>query len=394
MNIRRRLYFLLGFYALAASMTAQTVKTIGVGQDASYTDHVALQDDSRDMDLMVKFVFNEPENKLTVSLISYRSLFVFREDTRYKMAVKCRRLRPERLPYIAEAAPGAKFKLTKDFRRMVPKPRKKYVFKRWIEYEGLQPSPMEYKMVNDYIEQTFDVVGKRDFVTLTLRDIIVMEKQQRPSGKPDRYSLMFRRDLNTCYQIQLLRNPCFGLEDEIAAAAKARDAIAASYHSLKKLAGSGTVTSQASLQAFKDLKQTLVGQYEPMPLVSPCPDIQNARDEYNLYADSIRSFRCVLVEELPKYTFDDLSGDGGNGPVFDVKEILVNARRIDNLVSRWVVATDLMERHDLETQCEDIIGYTTKMIDSHGRRTPDQQKAVNLFRAAENYYKKTCKGSR
>ena len=102
----------------------------------------------------------------------------------------------------------------------------------------------------------------------------------------------------------------------------------------------------------------------------------------------------MLVEELPKYTFDDLSGDGGNGPVFDVKEILVNARRIDNLVSRWVVATDLMERHDLETQCEDIIGYTTKMIGSHGRRTPDQQKAVNLFRAAENYYKKTCKGSR
>ena len=72
---------------VAVSLTAQTVKTIGVGQDAPYTDHVALLDDSRDMDLMVKFVFNEAENQLTVSLISYRSLFVFREDTRYKMAV-------------------------------------------------------------------------------------------------------------------------------------------------------------------------------------------------------------------------------------------------------------------------------------------------------------------
>jgi hypothetical protein len=49
---------------------AQTVRTISVAQGKSYTDHISLKPDSKDMDLMVKFVFNEDANTLTVTLIS------------------------------------------------------------------------------------------------------------------------------------------------------------------------------------------------------------------------------------------------------------------------------------------------------------------------------------
>ena len=38
---------------------AQIVKTITVAQGKSYTDHISLKPDSKDMDLMVKFVFSE-----------------------------------------------------------------------------------------------------------------------------------------------------------------------------------------------------------------------------------------------------------------------------------------------------------------------------------------------
>ena len=63
--------------SFSTMLSAQVVKEIAVSQKESYTDHLSLKKDTRDMDLMVKFVFNEEANTLTVSLISYRCLFVF-----------------------------------------------------------------------------------------------------------------------------------------------------------------------------------------------------------------------------------------------------------------------------------------------------------------------------
>ena len=303
MNKIKRLCFLLVSCGLLSTVTAQTVKPVTVSAEDSFTDNIALLEDSRDMDMMVKFVFNEETNQLTVSLISYRSLFVFRDDTRYKMAVKCRKLRPDRFPYIVEAEPGVKFKLTKDFRRSLPKPRKKYIFKRWVEYDGLQPVPMEYKMVNDFIEQTFDIMGKRDDVTVTLRDLMVMEAYRKNQSKPPVYSLFFRKDLNTKYQIHIQRNPCFGQDEEIAAATNACEGIAKAYQTFKTIYGSGQVANAEKLDAFKELKAALQKQYQKMNDVSPCQTIQDARDKYNTYVDSIAAVNCVIHN----------SGEGGGG---------------------------------------------------------------------------------
>lgn len=395
MIIRQKLLLLLAcclWAAMGVAQTvlpvAQTVKSIAVGQGKPYTDHLALMDDSRDMDLMVKFVFDEGQNQLTVSLISYRCLFVFREDTRYKAAVKRRRLRPDQFPYMVEAEKGAKFKITKAFRRSVPKPRRNHVFRRWIEYDGLQPAPMEYKMVNDYIEQTFDIVGKRDFVTISLRDIMVMEKTGRKLlSKPDNYSVFFRRDLNTVYQVHLQRNPCFGLDEEMSAAVKARDAVVKAYKSLHKAYGSGVVTTEEALKGFTDMKALLQSQYEHNGETSPCPDIQQCRDDYNLYVDSIAQLKCVLQE--PKPVMSD-EGAAQAELEFDVNIVLSEARQIDNLVSRWMVSNDAAERHDIVKRCKDLINKTSRMLGNSAGVTPEQREAVTLFRAAERYFNATC----
>jgi len=68
--------------AFLLPLQATTVKSISVSADAPFTDHVSMRNDATDMDLMVKFVFDEAHEQLTVSLISYRSLFVFRDDFR------------------------------------------------------------------------------------------------------------------------------------------------------------------------------------------------------------------------------------------------------------------------------------------------------------------------
>ena len=56
------------------------------------------------------------------------------------------------------------------------KPERKHIFSRWIEYEGLQPQPTDYKMVNDYIEQSFDILRQETNVSIMLRDILVMSE--------------------------------------------------------------------------------------------------------------------------------------------------------------------------------------------------------------------------
>ena len=113
---------------LTVSLQAQNIRKIQIAQDASYTDHVSLKKDSKDMDLMVKFVFDEPNNVLTVSLVSYRNLFVFQNDVRYKQVVKHKKLRPDRFPYVVEADAEAKYKLTKELRKQIVGSKKKHVF--------------------------------------------------------------------------------------------------------------------------------------------------------------------------------------------------------------------------------------------------------------------------
>ena len=77
MKIRHRIILLLAGCLWMLATQAQIVKTITVAQGKSYTDHISLKPDSKDMDLMVKFVFSEDANTLTVTLISYRSLCGF-----------------------------------------------------------------------------------------------------------------------------------------------------------------------------------------------------------------------------------------------------------------------------------------------------------------------------
>jgi len=86
-NIKNRVILLTACALLAAGLTAQTVKPITISAADSYTDHITLKNDATDKDLMVKFDFSEADNTVTVTLISYRMLYVFWDDTRYKTAI-------------------------------------------------------------------------------------------------------------------------------------------------------------------------------------------------------------------------------------------------------------------------------------------------------------------
>ena len=359
---------------------AQTVRTITLAQGKSYTDHISLKPDSKDMDLMVKFVFSEDANTLTVTLISYRSLFVFWDNVHFYPLIKRRKLRPAQLPYVVAFDPADKYRITKLVKASIPQPHKLFSFKRWIDYDGLQPTPTEYKMENDYIAQTFDILNKRTQVNITLHDVFLMDKTEKK--KYNLYEIPFGRDLNQQYQITIERNPCFGLDTDIETAKKALEGVQTSFTSMKKRYGTGQVASQESLKIFEDMKATIQNQFQKKDVESPCPDVQTAWEQYNQFVDSIAAMKCEVV---------GVAAVGGPGiSPEDLKMLMMKARQIDQTVSRWLISTDPIERQDLINEAQNNIKSGNDLLGGRPGVTAEQKRVITLFRSAERYFNRTC----
>ena len=365
-------------------INAQTVRNISVSQEHPFTDHLTQEIDATDKDIMVKFVFDEAANQLTVSLISHRMIFVFREDVRFKPLIKGRKLRPDQLPYVVTYDPSEKYMISKLFKSTVPKPRKQYVFHRWIDYEGMQPAPQEYAMVNDYISQTFDIQKNRSSVVVRLRDVMLMNDISKHANKR-RYEIPYGRDLAMEYQVEIERNPCFGMDEDIASARTALDGVRKGYGNLHKRFGNGTVPDEATLEVFRDLKDVLQKQYPRKDVQSPCPDIQQAYETYNLYTDSIAAMKCRVVAVQSGGTVSD---------GVSASMLLSKARQIDSAVSRWLMSKDPVERRDIVQQVESTIKTVNTAVNTQGVRTAEQREALSVFRDAEHYYYIEVRGRR
>lgn len=357
------------------------IRNITVSQDQPYADHISMQGDATDKDIMVKFSFDEAQNQLTVSLISHRMIFVFWDDVRYKPMVKGRTIRPDRMPYVVNFDPSDKFRFSKLFKASLPSPRKKFVFKRWIDYKGLQPAPQEYSMVNDYITQTFDIQKKTNQVVVRLRDVMLMSDVSKRVNKRS-YEISFGLDLNTEYRINIQRNPCFGMDEQIQSATAALEGIRKSYTTLSKRFGSGTVSSQDAKSVFDELKETLLKQYPRKDSTYQCPQLQQTWNTYNTYTDSISNMKCKVIDPDAAKA---MMGEGVNSRL-----LLSRARMIDNSVSRWLMTSDPIERRDIVTKVEDIIKSVNESVAQQGVYTQEQRQALSVFREAERYYKNNC----
>ncbi len=386
MDFKNRAILLFSCMLITAGLAAQTVRPITISQEDSYTDHITLKNDATDKDLMVKFDFNEADNTLTVTLISYRMLFVFWDDTRYKSVIGRRKIHVDKLSYVANCNPKDRFRLTKAYRNSLPKPYNKHVFKKWFTCDGLQPVDQELQMVNDFIVQVFNVQGKRDKVSVSLRDLMLMDLVKQ-KGEARNYEISYGKDLNTVYNITIQRDPCFGFNEEITASQNALDAAQKSYNALKKKYGKGMVGDDAAMKAFKELKEALAAQFQKNPDMSPCPTVQENRDQYNLLVDSIADVK-VQINAGGSGSMADL---GPKGRAVNNKTILANTRQLDKMVARWLLSNDPIERKDISKQCESIIKDTKAILSTGSATTAEDRNAINIFRKAEKYYNNTCK---
>ncbi len=356
------------------SLRAQMVKQITLSPEESYTEHIALSNDSKDLDVMVKFMFDEMNNRLSVTLLSYRSLFVFQDNVRYKQVVKWKKLRPDRLPYLVQE-PLFKIKLPKAFRRQIPKPRKKFIFERWISYDGIQPVPQDYRLVNEYIEQQFDILPQRNELTVSLHHLFVIDSKEKKKTRS--YFFTYFKDLDLEFHISLQRNPCLGTEVELEQAALSLENVRQSYSAFAKSFAVREVSSEEKFGQFTAMKEMLTAQFPHREMSSECPEVQRAWNEYNMYVDSIQSVTCTLVR--PEVVLPGVGAD----------VLLKKARQMDNMVTNWLSSTDKIERRDLQMQCQNLIDEVHLLVDEYGIVSEEEHQAWKVFLQAEGYFQRT-----
>lgn len=371
--------FILLIFMTAASLQgrAQLATTVNVSAREPFTANLEMSKDIPGTDLIVKFSFNEGANTLTVRLVSYRGLFVFRDDVRYGQVVSWLHLRPEKFPYPVTCGPKDRFLVTDAIRKAIKGPLGKQVFHRWIQCDGMQPVQTEYKMVNDIIEQTFDITEKRSVVSVTLRDIFLMD----PGKKEGQYSIVYWKDLNRRFDIAIMRDACFGKEEEINSSRQALEGIRAAYDSLKVRYGNGIAQSKESLAIFNEIKGTLTAQFPRRSSDSLCDCINENVDNYNLYVDSLARMEVKLPAAARQSVVKGVSP----------QSLLSKAQKIDMSVSRWLASSNAKERKDIEKECQRLINAGNSEIESKGVYTKEQTEAKTAFKHAEAYFNRTCK---
>lgn len=366
---------LLMLGCIGLPLHAQTERNIRVADGRSFTEHISMKVDSRDMDIMAKFIFNEQENTLTVSLMSYRSLFGFDDDVRYKQVVSCSRLRPDRLPYVLDYDQTADYRMSSELKEQLSPHKRQHVFKRWIAYEGLQPKPVPPSVHSDFLERKFDILNKETVVTVTLNDILVMDTVDQM--KRD-FEFVYLARLDRVYTVRIDRNPCFGKDEEIQASQQQVEAVKQAYEVYRDNYELLDRNVPENLQILKDMQAILLEQFPRKEEGNECPAVDSNMAAYNTFVDRIGSFDLTLAE--PDLTALPVTAE----------YILEVARTIDKCVTRWMVTEDVVEKRDLAKRAGNLADKLNHEL--AGPYVPDsrQQSAIAVYRKAEGYYKRTC----
>ena len=363
------------------NLQAQTTKDVTLAHKKPFADKLVIKEGYKDQQMTVKLLYDEDSNTLSVTLTSPKTLFVFWADTRYRDLFSCSRwLMTEKFPYVVSSNTADRFRIAKNYRKELSS---KYHFHKWFEVEGLQPVAHDLKLVNDSIVQLFTLTDQQSrTVTLLLRHVLTMDEVGH-QGASRQYDIACGRDFNMKFRITLQRNPCLGYDDDVAAAKGALEAIRESHSWFKKKYASGKVADEIGLNDFQELKQTLTKQFPKSTSVSPCPEVRQAREQYNALVDSLQLVKVALDTTA--------STDEPKDHSLLVKNILSNARMLDNTVARWLASKDEAERADLLNQCRSIISDTSTLINENHPQTADEHHAAVLFRKAEQYFRKVCK---
>lgn len=343
--------------------------------EQSVTDHIDIPTSRGDhVGMIVKIVFLENENTISVSLISYYTIFALWSDTPYKSAVGWfSRLKPHNLPFANECNEKTRFKVLSSAKKdmaLYTNSRRKYVMKQTLRADGAFPLEAPVKIINDVIEQKFLINGDTtNHISITLGDVLFMERR---NTKKEKYDIFAYSKLDKKYKIEIKRNYCLGREKDIEVATTAVNALQSSLLSLGEIKSNTSISNTIEKkELFDNLKNIAIKRFPKNMMADKCPAVQDLYDHYNALVDSLQSME-IEVHMKSK--------------VADGNYIRERTQELDHCMSVMQCSTDVAECLQMKKECEDIISEINLYIAGVEIVDDKTVRAMEMFYQAEKVF--------
>jgi uncharacterized protein YutE (UPF0331/DUF86 family) len=357
-------------------MPVKQNQVVVISNDTPYTEVIPTKEGSKEMDVLLKMSFDEPNNTLTIALTSKYNLFGFKNNSLYKNVIRNKKISLARLPYKVVSEGEMTYRLSKNVRNNIPGCNDKHTFNAWVSSTGLHPKNAEYIMVVDTLSQTFDIVADTT-ITINLADIMMMT---RSVSKKNRYDINYYTNLDKQYEVVIDRNPCLAMDAELESTKAMLEDIQANYTTLADKYPSIEELNAETLQALEEARVKLVTRYNKVETTHECPTIQTMLESYNSYVDSIAKLSEVKKEFAHKRPKLSVPAD----------QLLAVARMVDNNVASYLVSNDVVEKADLVKRNKKLIEDINKKLSKKMTMDKEQTNALSVFKKAERYFNETC----
>jgi hypothetical protein len=357
-------------------MPVKQNQVVVISNDTPYTEVIPTKEGSKEMDVLLKMSFDEPNNTLTIALTSKYNLFGFKNNSLYKNVIRNKKISLARLPYKVVSEGEMTYRLSKNVRNNIPGCNDKHTFNAWVSSTGLHPKNAEYIMVVDTLSQTFDIVADTT-ITINLADIMMMT---RSVSKKNRYDINYYTNLDKQYEVVIDRNPCLAMDAELESTKAMLEDIQANYTTLADKYPSIEELNAETLQALEEARVKLVTRYNKVETIHECPTIQTMLENYNSYVDSIAKLSEVKKEFAHKRPKLSVPAD----------QLLAVARMVDNNVASYLVSNDVVEKADLVKRNKKLIEDINKKLSKKMTMDKEQTNALSVFKKAERYFNETC----
>ncbi len=360
------------------SSKAQTIKEIKVSDKQSFSDHILLENGEKNIELVAKFVFDEPKNSLIVSIISYDNLFVFDTNVIYKNIISCGKLHPAKLPYVVEFNPKTKFIIGKSIKKLFKKyhtKKRSYEFQNWISYTNLQAQEYQSVLINEFLERKFDILNKETKVQVGFNEILTIENISHK--QKERYEIPFLKDMDRVYNITIERNPCFEKDEEIEFEKQRYTLIKKNYDDLIQKFDVEVKDTVRALE-YNKMRDLIISTYPKVDKINACGDIAEFRRLYNGYVDSLQLTGYDIPSLIQKQEIDYVY-------------VQQQTTKLDNNIAKWQLSSILVEKKDLYTETYNIIEDVDALIQKSVVRSDKAIKVVANYKKAVSLFREICK---
>lgn len=396
--MRKIQFCLLWIFSCVSLWAQQEQRSLCLSDNDTVVERLMLPPGEKGLEVPItlKFSFDEEANTVSVVAESTGNIFGLQAGARYRNLFKSGhifraggRFIGENLDYDVQQDPNNKYRMGKPTRRTLGKgkKRKNHFFHRWAESDNMDMRTAKTELLGKQLVQVFSLSPEQKKANVFLRDIFTLNHKGITPRKWKKIRFTLQHDLNLKYELNIEHNACFGKAEEVTAVQTKIQQLKGQLEKLVTEFPANTPLHAMAYETFINLRDSLISTYPLQIQQSECAELQKVTDQYNGLVNSLIKLRRELSVPAPTTVSGDLLGIRS----LDANALQFKARQLDELVGLWQLTTSKEERMNIRKQCQKIITDADKLTAGKSVETQEQQHAVNTFRKALDYYRRTVK---